>query len=70
MCPDTQMSLPGFRAAAAQRRARGTSPMIVTVSVSGPRVVSPPTSETLNSSAQVEEALGERREPRWSTPAA
>jgi hypothetical protein len=60
----------GLRAAARSAAPAGTSPMIVTVSVSGPRVVSPPMSETLNSAARSKKPLAKAASHSWSTRAA
>ena len=45
MLPETQMSLPALAPLRRSAAPAGTSPMMVTVSVSGPRVVSPPISD-------------------------
>src|SRR5688572_8689742 len=67
MLPDTQMSLPGFAPPRRSAAPAGTSPMMVTVIVSGPRVVSPPISETSYSCARSKKPLAKAASQSWFT---
>ncbi len=67
MFPETHTSLPAFAPFLRSAAPIGTSPMIVIVSDSGPRVVSPPMSETLNSSARSKNPLAKAASQPWST---
>src|SRR5687767_9660885 len=61
------MSLPGLAPPRRSAAPAGTSPMIVTVSVSGPRVVSPPINETLYSWARSKKPLAKAASQSWVT---
>ncbi len=61
------MSLPGLAPPRRSAAPAGTSPMMVTVSVSGPFVVSPPMRETPNSSARSKKPLANLASHSWFT---
>ena len=66
--PETQMSLPALAPPRRSAAPAGTSPMIVTVITSdGPRVVSPPMSDTLYSWARSKKPLAKAESHSWST---
>src|SRR5258706_489125 len=67
MLPETHTSLPAFAPFLRSAAPIGTSPMMVIVSDSGPRVVSPPMSETLNSSARSKNPFANAASQPWST---